>query len=333
MIIDQLVRPLKDLRLSVTDRCNFRCRYCMPEEIFGPDFPFIDKNMLLQPDEMERFVQIFAELGVNKIRITGGEPLLRAELPEIIERIGNIPEIKNIALTTNGSLLKKRASTLKQAGLHRVTVSLDSLDDQRLAQLSGRDISAKMILEGIDEATKMGLPVKINMVVQKSVNEQDILPMARHFFHTDHVLRFIEYMDVGNANGWNRRQVVTSQSIIEKINQVMPIEPLPPQTFGEVATRYRYTGTEREVGFISSVSQAFCGSCTRARLSAEGKLYTCLFSSKGYDLLSPLRRGASNGELKQMIIDIWENRHDQYSQERGLRKQGQPKVEMHHIGG
>ena len=334
--IDSLRRPLRDLRVSVTDRCNFRCRYCMPAEIFGPGFPFLPQSHLLRFEEITRLVSIFTSLGVEKIRITGGEPLLRKDLPQLIAMLKAVEGVREIAMTTNGSLLAEHAAALKEAGLNRVTVSLDSLDDARFQQINARGYSVATILKGIDKAHEVGLGVKINMVVQKGVNDQDILPMARFFREKGHILRFIEYMDVGNSNGWRLDQVVPSRTIMELIDAEMPLEPVEPNYFGEVASRYRYRGTNQEIGFISSVTQAFCSTCTRARLSAEGKLYTCLFASSGVDLRGPLRDGASDQELRDLIERVWNERTDRYSEER-MQQTGKPnqrkKVEMSHIGG
>ena len=333
-LVDRLNRPLRDLRISVTDKCNFRCRYCMPEEIFGPDYPFLSQEKLLTFEEMTRLVRIFTTLGVKKVRITGGEPLLRRELPTLIKMIRQLG-VDDIAMTTNGSLLPQFARSLKEAGLNRVTVSLDSLDDDRFGYLNGRGVKVSQILAGIEAAEEAGLKIKINMVVQKGVNDSDILSMARYFKKRGHILRFIEYMDVGNANGWRLEHVVPSKTIVQLINEHMPIEPVEPNYYGEVATRYRYVDDGVEIGFISSVTEAFCSTCTRARLSAEGKLYTCLFASKGSDLRSPLRQGESDEQLKERIISIWQNRHDRYSEERlkNTNKQSLKKVEMYHIGG
>ncbi|MBO8162861.1 MAG: GTP 3',8-cyclase MoaA [Brevibacillus sp.] len=333
---DALRRPLRDLRISVTDKCNFRCQYCMPADIFGPDYKFLPQNKLLTFEELTRLTRIFTTLGVEKIRITGGEPLLRRDLPRLISMLRQVEGVRDIAMTTNGSLLAQHAKALKEAGLRRVTVSLDSLDNARFERINARGYRVETILEGIDAAAAAGLQVKINMVVQKGVNEQDILPMARFFREKGHILRFIEYMDVGNTNGWRLDQVVPSREIVELINAEMPLEPIDPNYYGEVAARYRYRGTDQEIGFISSVTQAFCSTCTRARLSAEGKLYTCLFASCGEDLRSPLREGWSDTELQALIERVWRERVDRYSEERLKHTEGLPKrrkVEMSHIGG
>ncbi|MDQ0340376.1 cyclic pyranopterin phosphate synthase [Caldalkalibacillus uzonensis] len=334
-VLDRLKRPLRDLRISVTDKCNFRCRYCMPEEIFGPDYPFLPQEKLLTFEEMTRLVRIFASLGVKKIRITGGEPLLRRELPTLIGMIRKLEGIEDIALTTNGSLLPKFATQLKAAGLNRVTVSLDSLDDERFGKINGRGFKVRDVLKGIEAAEEAGLGIKINMVVQRGVNDQDILPMARYFREKGHILRFIEFMDVGNSNGWRLEHVVPSREIVKMINTEMPIEPVDPNYYGEVASRYRYKGTDTEIGFISSVTEAFCSTCTRARLSAEGALYTCLFATAGTDLRTPLRQGETDEQLKKRIVDVWHKRKDRYSEERlqNTNALKRKKVEMYHIGG
>jgi cyclic pyranopterin phosphate synthase len=335
-ITDALKRPLQDLRISVTDKCNFRCTYCMPAEIFGPDYPFLTQDKLLSFDEMSRWIRIFTSLGVEKIRITGGEPLMRPNVSRFISMIRDIPEIRDIAMTTNGSLLKKYAKELKEAGLHRVTISLDSLDDRIFGQMNGKGYKVEGVLQGIEAASEAGLGVKINMVIQRGVNEQEILPMARYFREKGHTLRFIEYMDVGNSNGWKMDQVVSSKAIHQMIHEESPLEPVDPHYYGEVATRYRYRDTSGEIGFISSVTQAFCSTCTRARISAEGRLYTCLFASKGTDLRSPLREGLSDEALYDLARSVWEKREDRYSEERLIVTKDvakTQKVEMSHIGG
>ncbi|WP_445659586.1 GTP 3',8-cyclase MoaA [Aeribacillus sp. FSL K6-8394] len=334
-ITDTLQRPLRDLRISVTDRCNFRCRYCMPAEIFGPYFQFLKNDQLLSFEEITRLARIFASLGVEKIRLSGGEPLLRKELPKLIEMLGSIEGISDIALTTNGSLLAKHAKALKDAGLHRVNVSLDSLDDKVFRQMNGGRCDVKTVLEGIEAAAKAGMKVKVNMVVQKGINDQDIVPMARYFRGTGHVLRFIEFMDVGNSNGWNLTQVVSKQEIFERVNAEMPLEPIPSNYFGEVASRYRYCGTNEEIGIISSVTDSFCSTCTRARLSADGNLYTCLFASQGTDLRAQLRSGAKDEEIRNLIQDVWSRRADRYSEERfnNTTMPNKKKIEMYYIGG
>ncbi|MGR6003771.1 GTP 3',8-cyclase MoaA [Bacillus cereus] len=333
--LDKLQRPLKDLRISVTDRCNFRRRYCMPEEIFGPDYSFLSNDKILSFDEIERITRIFVSLGVRKLRITGGEPLLRRGLPKLIERLNKIDGVEDIGLTTNGSLLKKFAPDLYKAGLSRVTVSLDSLEEERFFYLNGNRSKVQRVLEGIQAATEVGMKIKINMVVQKGKNEQDILQMAQYFKENKHILRFIEYMDVGNYNGWDLKEVVSKQEIVDTIHQVMPLERIEANYSGEVATRYRYIGSDEEIGIISSVTDSFCSSCTRARISAEGKLYTCLFASKGNDLRELLRSEHTDEDITDVVRDIWNNREDRYSDERlnHTNKKTIPKIEMSHIGG
>ncbi|PFK17195.1 GTP 3',8-cyclase MoaA [Bacillus cereus] len=333
--LDKLQRPLKDLRISVTDRCNFRCRYCMPEEIFGPDYSFLSNDKILSFDEIERITRIFVSLGVRKLRITGGEPLLRRGLPKLIERLNKIDGVEDIGLTTNGSLLKEFAPDLYKAGLSRVTVSLDSLEEERFFYLNGNRSKVQRVLEGIQAAAEVGMKIKINMVVQKGKNEQDILQMAQYFKENKHILRFIEYMDVGNYNGWDLKEVVSKQEIVDTIHQVMPLERIEANYSGEVATRYRYIGSDEEIGIISSVTDSFCSSCTRARISAEGKLYTCLFASKGNDLRELLRSEHTDEDITDVVRDIWNNREDRYSDERlnHTNKKTIPKIEMSHIGG
>ncbi|MGN7360162.1 GTP 3',8-cyclase MoaA [Paenibacillus sp. SAF-054] len=333
---DYYKRVLRDLRISVTDRCNFRCRYCMPEEIFNKDYAFLSRDHILSVDETVRIARIFARLGVQKMRITGGEPILRKELPEIIAGISQIEGIKDIALTTNGSLLAKQAGKLKAAGLMRVAVSLDALDDETFMKMNGGKASVQQVLEGIDAAAEAGLLVKINMVVQKGVNEHALLPMVRYFREKGHILRMIEYMDVGNTNGWDWKQVVSKKEIVERIGEQFPLEPVDPNYSGEVASRFRFKDGQGEIGVISSVSDAFCSTCTRGRLSADGMFYTCLFATKGHDLRKLLRSEADDEAIMKEIVSIWEGRHDQYSLERGTEngnRTGGAKVEMSRIGG
>ncbi|HZG82198.1 MAG TPA: GTP 3',8-cyclase MoaA [Brevibacillus sp.] len=334
-VLDSRKRPLRDIRISVTDKCNFRCQYCMPAEIFGPDYPFLPQHKLLTFEEITRLARIFTSLGVGKIRITGGEPLMRRDLPALIRMLRQVDGVQDIAMTTNGSLLAKHAEALKAAGLDRVTVSLDSLDDERFGKINGRGYKVADVLAGIEAASQAGLGVKINMVVQREVNVDDILPMARYFREQGHILRFIEFMDVGNTNGWKLDQVVPSREIVEMIHEEMPLEPIDPNYYGEVASRYRYVGSEEEIGLISSVTQAFCSTCTRARLSAEGKMYNCLFASSGFDLREPLRVGSDDAQIRELISGYWEQRQDRYSEERLLHTPGltRDKVEMSHIGG
>ena len=336
-ILDQLNRPLRDLRISVTDKCNFRCQYCMPAEIFGPDFQFLKKSQLLSFEEIERLTKIFVQsFGVRKIRITGGEPLLRKNLSTLINRLSLIEGVEDIAMTTNGSLLPKYSKELKAAGLDRVTVSLDSLNDDIFGKMNGKEVKVQTVLDGIQAATDSGLGVKINMVVQKGVNESEIVPMAKYFKDKGYPLRFIEFMDVGNSNQWNMKDVYPKKKILEDIHAIMPIEPIDPNYKGEVATRYQYINSKAEIGIISSVTDAFCSTCNRVRLSAEGSLFTCLFASAGYDLRKPLRSDYDDEQIKTLISNIWTKRDDKYSLERLelLKKDTKRnKVEMSHIGG
>ncbi len=334
LVFDQLNRPLRDLRISVTDRCNFRCRYCMPEETFGPDYEFLPKTSLLQFEEITRLARMFVQMGVEKIRLTGGEPLLRKDLPVLVGMLSNIDGLNDIALTTNASLLKKFAIPLKQAGLTRVNVSLDAIHDETFGKMNGRGTKIKPVLEGIQAASDAGLNVKINMVVQKGINDHEVVPMAEYFRHSGHIVRFIEYMDVGNSNGWKFDHVMNKKDIIDTISKVYPLEPIEASYFGEVASRYQFSDGAGEIGVISSVSDSFCSSCTRARLSADGALYTCLFASRGTSLRNPLRNGASDEDMQKMLTDLWNGRHDRYSDERteeGVAKR--EKIEMSFIGG
>ncbi len=332
-LIDTRGRPLRDLRISVTDRCNFRCTYCMPKEVFGKDFQFLERDQLLSFGEIHRLVRIFRDQGVEKIRITGGEPLVRRKLERLIEMLAYWDDL-DLTLTTNGSLLRQKARDLKNAGLKRVTVSLDSLDDAVFRTMNDVDFPVGKVLEGIAEAAAVGLlPVKVNMVVKRGVNEDSILPMARYFKQHGHALRFIEFMDVGASNGWKMEHVVPSREVVERINREMPIEPVDPGYRGEVAERWRYLDGGGEVGFISSVTQAFCSDCTRARLSAEGQLYTCLFATKGVDFRAPLRGEASDADLAQLIGKVWTARADRYSEIRTAKTAPLRKIEMSYIGG
>ncbi|MDA7025403.1 GTP 3',8-cyclase MoaA [Bacillus sp. CLL-7-23] len=334
-VFDKKDRPLRDLRISVTDRCNLRCTYCMPAEIFGRDHLFLPKSELLSFEELERLAHLFVKtFGVEKIRITGGEPLMRKDMPDLIKKLSYIPGLYDIAMTTNGLLLPVYAEKLKKAGLKRVTISLDSLNDERFKAINGRGVSVSKVLAGIEAAKQVGLGVKINMVVQKGVNETDILPMARYFKEKGEILRFIEFMDVGNTNEWKKQSVITKADIIKIFNQELPIEELEPNYKGEVAQRFRYRDGVGEVGFISSVSDAFCGTCNRARLSAKGELFTCLFASTGFDLRALLRSGQSDQEIEEAIHTVWQNRDDQYSLDRTHSKTiSKNKVEMSYIGG
>lgn len=331
---DSLERPLQDLRISVIDRCNFRCTYCMPAEVFGPDYAFLQEEFLLTFDEIERLARLFISMGVNKIRLTGGEPLLRKDLPKLIARLAKLEGLKDIGLTTNGIHLAKQAKALKDAGLKRVNISLDAIEDHVFQKINGRNVSTKPVLKGIEAAKAAGLEVKVNMVVKKGMNDSQILHMARYFKEQEIQLRFIEFMDVGSTNGWDFEQVITKEQLIEKINRVYPIEPVQPHYFGEVAKLYRYVGSDAEVGFITSVSESFCSSCTRARISADGKFFTCLFGTKGTDLRTLLRENISDASLLKILQYTWECRTDRYSDERTAESTNKcPKVEMSYIGG
>ena len=331
MQADTLGRPLRDLRVSVTDRCNFRCVYCMPKEVFGRDYRFLERRELLTFEELERLARVFVAEGVEKIRITGGEPLLRRDLERLIEKLAALGV--DLTLTTNGSLLSRKARLLADAGLRRVTVSLDSLDDDAFRSMNDVDFPVQQVLAGIDAAAAAGLPVKVNAVVKRGVNEHSILELAEHFRGTTHVLRFIEYMDVGHSNGWRLDEVVPAAEIVATIDALYPLEPAEANYRGEVARRWRYRDGSGEIGVIASVTQPFCGDCTRARISAEGRLYTCLFSTRGHDLRALVRRGASDEDLRTAIGAIWSRRGDRYSELRSERTRDLPKVEMSYIGG
>ena len=338
MITDLLGRPLRDLRISVTDRCNFRCPYCMPAEIFGEAYQFLPKEEILTFEEIARLAGLFVGAGVNKLRITGGEPLLRVDLPRLIGQLAAIPGAEDITLTTNGYLLAQQAPALAEAGLHRVTVSLDSLDEDVFKAMNGRGFGTRRVLDGIVRAAAAGLnPVKINAVVQKGVNDHTIVDLARHFKGTGQIVRFIEYMDVGNRNGWRPAEVVSAAEIVALIDAELPLEATEANYTGEVARRWRYRDGDGEIGVIASVTQPFCADCTRARLSTDGRLYTCLFATGGVDLRGPLRQGASDAELGSIIAGVWGRRRDRYSEERaGIAETGpeaRPKVEMYQIGG
>jgi cyclic pyranopterin phosphate synthase len=338
-VTDKLGRPVRDLRISVTDRCNFRCPYCMPAEVFGEKYEFLPRPHILTFEEIERLARLFATAGVSKLRITGGEPLVRANLPELIANLSAIDGIDDIALTTNGYLLAKNAQALKDAGLDRLTISMDSIDEDVFKTMSGRPQGPANTLEGIKVATELGFdPIKINVVVQRGVNDHTLVDTARYFKGTGAIVRFIEFMDVGNKNGWALSQVVTSKEVIEMIGREFPLEPVDPNYLGEVANRYRYADGDGEIGVISSVSEPVCGDCTRARLSTDGKLVTCLFASGGTDLKMPMRSGASDDELAEIIGKAWGGRTDRYSELRSkltVFKSGKSgdKVEMYYIGG
>ena len=331
---DTLGRSLHDLRISVTDRCNFRCVYCMPRAVFGPDHAFLPRDGLLSFDEIERLVRIFAQLGVEKVRLTGGEPLVRRDLALLVARLAAIPGVRDLTLTTNGVLLPSLAARLKAAGLHRVTISLDADDDETFMRLNDAGVPVARVMAGIEAAEAAGLgPIKLNMVVKRGWNEHAILPMARRFRGTGRILRFIEYMDVGHSNGWRLDDVVSADEIIRTISVEFPVEPMEPTARGEVAERYRYTDGAGEIGIIASVSRPFCGDCNRARVSADGQLYTCLFATSGSDLRSRLRGGASDADLEAELRRIWSIRDDRYSELRSAETVDLPKVEMSYIGG
>ena len=335
---DLLGRPLRDLRISLTDRCNFRCVYCMPKEVFGRDFAFLPRELVLTFEEIERLARIFVELGTEKLRITGGEPLVRRDLPRLIERLAEIRrrdgEAIDLTLTTNGSALAALAGQLAAAGLRRVTVSLDSLDDATFRSMNDVDFPVDKVLAGIAAARDAGLtPIKVNMVVRRGLNESSVVPMARWARDEGYILRFIEYMDVGHTNGWRLDDVVPAAEIVESISAVMPLRPLPPNYAGEVANRWSYADGSGELGVIASVSQPFCGACTRARLSADGRLYTCLFGTEGHDLRGPLRSGAPDDEIRELVASIWERRADRYSELRSAATEDLPRPEMFAVGG
>jgi len=333
-VLDTLERPLRDLRISVTDRCSFRCTYCMPREVFGRDFAFLPPTQLLSFEEITRLARIFLGLGVEKIRLTGGEPLLRRDLETLVGQLASLTGLRDLTLTTNGAQLARKAQALKEAGLNRVTVSLDSLDDAVFQAMNDVAFPVGRVLEGIEAAQEVGLtPLKINMVVQRGVNDGDVVPMARHFHGTGCILRFIEYMDVGATNGWRLADVIPAAEIVWRIDEALPLEPIRPNYPGEVARRYRYADGGGEIGVIASVTQPFCGDCTRARLSAEGKLYTCLFAADGFDLRALLRGGATDAEITAALRRLWSARTDRYSEQRTEETARLPRVEMSHIGG
>jgi cyclic pyranopterin phosphate synthase len=336
--VDALGRRLHDLRISVTDRCNFRCVYCMPKEVYGKDFAFLPKDQVLSFEEIERLARIFVGLGVEKLRITGGEPLVRRDLPVLVEGLAALRSPVgadiDLTLTTNGAALRTLARPLREAGLQRITVSLDSLDDEVFGAMNGVDFPVSKVLDGIDAAREAGLaPIKVNTVIRRGLNEASILPMARWARAEGLILRFIEYMDVGHSNGWRLDDVVSQAEIVDTIGAEMPLEPLPPNYPGEVADRFRYVDGSGEVGVIASVSAPFCGSCTRARLSAEGRLYTCLFAVQGHDLRGLLRGGRSDEEIAAAISAVWRIRDDRYSELRTEETVDLPKVEMFAMGG
>jgi cyclic pyranopterin phosphate synthase len=330
---DRLGRPMRDLRISVTDRCNFRCRYCMPREVFGEDFAFLPRGEILTFEEITRLARAFARLGVRKLRLTGGEPLLRNGLPTLVGMLAEIEGVE-IALTTNGSLLAQQAGALRDAGLHRVTVSLDSLDEDVFRRMNDADFPVARVLDGIDAAADAGLaPVKINAVVRRDVNAHTAVDLARRFKGSGHIVRFIEYMDVGSTNGWRLDDVVPGAEIVKMIDAEMPLESVDATYRGEVAQRWRYADGTGEIGVITSVTQPFCAGCTRARLSADGSLYTCLFATQGLDLRGLLRAGASDDVLSAAIAGTWGKRVDRYSELRTGETRGLPRIEMSYIGG
>lgn len=332
-LFDRLNRPLENLRISVTDRCNFRCSYCMPPERFSFGYPFIPSADLLTFDEIVHLTDIFSGLGVHKIRLTGGEPLMRPHLDQLVRRLAEISGINDIALSTNGYLLPKMAHALRSAGLNRLNISLDSLDEVVFRRINGNRASVSDVLEGIEAAERAGFsPLKINTVVQRGINDHTLLDLIQYFRPRGHIVRFIEYMDVGTLNGWNYDRVFPSDELIQKIREVMPLEAVPPHDAGEVARRYRYDDGSGEIGFITAITNPFCGDCNRLRVSAEGKLYRCLFAHEGLDLRSLLRSGKSDEILIEHITRFWQNRTDRYSEERG-NEQPPEKVEMYHIGG
>ena len=337
-ITDNYNRKLRDLRVSVTDRCNYRCPYCMPLEVYGEKYEFLKRNEILSFEEIERLVRLFVKLGVKKVRITGGEPLVRKDLESLISRINSIDSELDIALTTNGYLLAEKVQNLKDAGLSRLTVSLDSLDEVTYKKMNGKGFGPDKVLNGIKRAEQIGFsPVKINVVVQKGYNDKNFLDVANHFRSSKNIVRFIEFMDVGNKNGWALNKVVPAKEILEVIDKKFPLESVSPTYEGEVAKKYRYKDGAGEIGIISSVSQPFCGDCTRARLSTDGKLITCLFATKGVDLKTPIRDGSDDDELISIIRSTWGQRTDRYSELRSqntdLDQLNKPKVEMYYIGG
>ncbi|MCC6224435.1 MAG: GTP 3',8-cyclase MoaA [Thermoleophilia bacterium] len=331
--LDTLARPLRDLRVSVTDRCNFRCTYCMPREVFGRGYAFLRREELLSFEEIARLARLLAARGVEKIRLTGGEPLLRRDVEKLVAMLAGIAGVE-LTMTTNGSLLPRRARALADAGLARVTVSLDSLDDATFRAMNDVDFPVERVLEGIEAAAGAGLtPVKVNMVVKRGVNEDSIVPMARHFHGSGHILRFIEFMDVGTTNGWRLDDVVPAAEVLAAVEAELPLEPVAPAYPGEVARRWRYLDGGGEIGVIASVTRPFCGDCTRLRLSAEGRLHTCLFSTRGHDVRSLLRGGATDAELAHAVAGIWSARADRYSERRSDETAALPKVEMSRLGG
>jgi cyclic pyranopterin phosphate synthase len=333
-VTDTMGRPVRDLRISVTDRCNFRCTYCMPKEVFGKDYEFLARDQLLSFEEITRVASVFAAEGVSKIRLTGGEPLLRRGIEDLIAMLAAVDGIDDLTLTTNGSLLERKAEALADAGLDRVTVSLDSMDDVVFMAMNDVGYPVDADLAAIDAAAAAGLsPVKVNMVVKRGVNEDSIVAVAEHFRGSGHIVRFIEFMDVGTTNGWNMASVVPSAEVVSRISEKFPLEAADSNYRGEVANRWRYVDGSGEIGVISSVTQPFCSDCTRVRLSAEGRLYTCLFAFAGTDLRGAIRNGADDAELHAIITDLWSGRTDRYSEVRSEATKRRPKIEMSYIGG
>jgi cyclic pyranopterin phosphate synthase len=330
-LTDRLGRPLETLRVSITDRCNFRCVYCMPKEVFGRDYAFLDRRELLSFEEIARVVGVFAELGVRTVRLTGGEPLVRRDVERLVAQLAAIPDLE-LALTTNGALLPQKAQALADAGLNRVTVSLDSVDDAQFRALNDVDFPVDRVLEGIDAAAAAGLPVKVNAVVKRGANDDGVVGLAERFRGTGHVVRFIEYMDVGHTNGWRLDDVVPADEIVRRIGERWPLEPVGASA-DSTSLRFRYRDGAGEIGVIASVTKPFCGGCSRARLSAEGSLYTCLFAVRGHDLRTPLRAGATDDELVETLRGVWTKRTDRYSELRTSETASLPKVEMSYIGG
>jgi cyclic pyranopterin phosphate synthase len=325
---------MRDLRVSVTDRCNFRCVYCMPRELFGPDHAFLPRAQILDFEEIARVVRAAVPLGVHKLRLTGGEPLVRRNVAELVRMLAAIGGVDDLTLTTNGSLLATKAGALAEAGLSRITVSLDALDDETFMRMNDARVPVSRVLDGIAAAERAGLtPIKVNAVIRRGLNEHAVLDLAQQFRGTGKIVRFIEYMDVGATNGWRLDDVVPAREILERIDARWPLEPVDADYRGEVAQRYRYRDGAGEVGVISSVSQPFCGDCTRARLSADGRIYTCLFASSGHDVRAVLRSGQTDADLMAFLADVWQGRSDRYSELRTLETAAQPKVEMSYIGG
>ena len=331
---DRFGRALRDLRISVTDRCNFRCGYCMPEEVFGEAYRFLPKTDILTFEEIERVARAAVALGARKLRLTGGEPLLRADLPRLVAMLAGVEGVEDLSLTTNGFLLAGYAGSLREAGLHRITVSLDSLDPEVFKAMSGRRSDVGPVLAGIEAAERAGLsPLKINCVVKRGVNDHTVVDLADRFRGTGHIVRFIEYMDVGTRNGWRLDDVVTAKEITAAIGARWPVDPVEPNYPGETANRFRYRDGAGEIGVIASVSQPFCGGCTRGRLTPEGKLVTCLFAAGGADLRGPMRAGATDAELREIVARTWGARTDRYSEERTAETPRTTKLEMYHLGG